>query len=166
MKIRSGCPINLAVEVLGDGWSLIVLRDVVFGDRRTYSALHAGSEEGIATNVLASRLKRLVRLGLLTRAQDPDHRQRAIYSLTEASIDLVPVLAALGTWGVAHLPASPVLSVRAEVLGEGGVELQRAFMDELRVRHLGADLDLPDPLPSEQLAAAYARALATRSRTG
>ena len=58
MEPRSGCPINAAVEVLGDRWSLLVLRDVIFGDRRHFRELLAGSEEGIATNILASRLKR------------------------------------------------------------------------------------------------------------
>ncbi|MEN0060568.1 MAG: helix-turn-helix domain-containing protein [Myxococcota bacterium] len=159
MKVRSGCPINLAVEVLGDGWSLVVLRDVLFGDRRTYGELHSASEEGIATNILASRLKSLVEAGLLTGAPDPAHRQRVVYSLTEASIQLVPVMTALGTWGTAHLPVSHLLSVRARVLADGGTELQEALMDELRVRHLGADIPLARPLASERLERAYEAAL-------
>ena len=64
---RSGCPINAAVEVLGDPWATLVLRDIMFGDRRHFRELIAGSEEGIATNILASRLKQLVAAGLLTR---------------------------------------------------------------------------------------------------
>ena len=57
---RSGCPINMAVETFGDRWSLLVLRDVMFGNRRHFRELLAGSEEGIASNILADRLKRLV----------------------------------------------------------------------------------------------------------
>jgi hypothetical protein len=64
---RSGCPINAAVEVLGDRWSLLVLRDVIFGDRRYFRALLTGSIEGIASNILADRLVRLVDAGILTR---------------------------------------------------------------------------------------------------
>jgi len=64
---RSGCPINATIEVFGDRWSLLVLRDIVFGDRRYFRELQAGSEEGIASNILADRLKRLVKSGLLTR---------------------------------------------------------------------------------------------------
>ena len=64
---RSGCPINAAIEVFGDRWSLLVLRDIVFADRRYFRELQAGSIEGIASNILADRLKRLVELGLLTR---------------------------------------------------------------------------------------------------
>jgi hypothetical protein len=67
---RSGCPINATIEVFGDRWSLLVLRDIVFGDRRYFRELQAGSEEGIASNILADRLKRLVELGLLTRQVD------------------------------------------------------------------------------------------------
>ena len=63
---RSGCPINATIEVFGDRWSLLVLRDIIFGDRRYFRELQAGSEEGIASNILADRLKRLVELGLLT----------------------------------------------------------------------------------------------------
>ena len=94
---RSGCPINAAVEAFGDSWSLLVLRDVMFGNRRYFRELLAGSEEGIASNILANRLKRLVNAGLLTR-EDAGPGRRAAYSLTEASIQLVPVFAQLGDW--------------------------------------------------------------------
>src|SRR5438270_10555560 len=87
---RSGCPINLTLEMLGDRWSLIVIRDIMFGNRRHYRTLLNRSEEGIASNVLADRLKRLVAAGLLTKHGDPSHRQKAIYSLAEPAIQLVP----------------------------------------------------------------------------
>ena len=102
---RSGCPINATIEVFGDRWSLLVLRDIVFGDRRYFRELQAGSEEGIASNILADRLKRLVELGLLTR-EDTRPGQRARYSLTEPAIQLVPVFAQLGSWGLRHRPTS------------------------------------------------------------
>jgi DNA-binding HxlR family transcriptional regulator len=132
---RSGCPINMAVEAFGDRWSLLVLRDVMFGDRRYFRELLAGSEEGIASNILADRLKRLVGAGLLTRA-DARPGQRAKYSLTEAAIELVPVIAELGAWGVRHRNTTPRLRVRAELLTDGGPELWAEFMDELRQLHL------------------------------
>lgn len=135
---RSGCPINLTLEMLGDRWSLIVLRDVMFGNRRHFRDLLGRSQEGIASNILANRLKRLVACGLLTRADDPDHKQRAIYSLTEPAIQLVPLLAVMGAWGRRHTPVSRELSVRAELLEQGGPPLWARFMDELRAIHLGA----------------------------
>jgi DNA-binding HxlR family transcriptional regulator len=134
---RSGCPINLTLETLGDRWSLIVIRDVMFGNRRHYRELLNQSEEGIASNILADRLKRLVEAGLLSRRDDPSHAQKAIYSLTEPAIQLVPLLAQMGAWGRRHLPASEELSIRAQLLEEGGPEVWNAFMDELRSFHLG-----------------------------
>ena len=79
---RSGCPINLATEVLGDKWSLVILRDMMFGDRRYFRELLHNSVEGIASNILADRLQRLVDNGLVSRAKDPSHKQKIRYSLT------------------------------------------------------------------------------------
>jgi DNA-binding HxlR family transcriptional regulator len=152
---RSGCPINQSVEILGDRWTLVVLRDMIFGEGRHFSALHRDSLEGIATNVLADRLDKLVERGLLTRHQDPSHRQRTNYRLTESAIQLVPVLATLGAWGTAWLPVSDELSARAKVLAEGGPGLWEQFMDELRAEHLGAASATPQPTVLEQLEEAY-----------
>jgi DNA-binding HxlR family transcriptional regulator len=135
---RSGCPINLTLEMIGDRWSLIVIRDVMFGNRRHYGDLLRLSDEGIASNILADRLARLVRGGLLSRTDDPTHKQKAIYSLTEASVQLVPLLAHMGAWGRRHTPASRELSIRAQLLEEGGERMWKAFMAELRSIHLGA----------------------------
>ncbi|MGH9684173.1 MAG: winged helix-turn-helix transcriptional regulator [Candidatus Acidiferrales bacterium] len=136
--LRSGCPINLTLETLGDRWSLIVIRDLMFGNRRHYGDLLRQSEEGIASNILANRLARLVEAGLLSRTDDPSHKQKAIYSLTEPSIQLVPLLAHMGAWGRRHTPASRELSIRAQLLEEGGERMWKAFMAELRSIHLGA----------------------------
>ena len=156
---RSGCAINAAVEVLGDPWAILVLRDIMFGNLRHFRELVAASEEGIATNILASRLKRLVAAGLLTR--DTARRgQRVAYSLTEAGIQVLPVMVALGTWGLAHRDGEPRLRVRAELLRDGGPELVAAMMDELREIHLGVPRpDADAPRPSDQLNAAYEAAM-------
>ncbi len=137
MDGRSGCAINLSIEVLGDRWSIIILRDIMFGNFRSYRELLTHSLEGIATNILAARLKHLEGEGLLTQAPDPQHKQRKIYSLTEKSIGLVPVMAQLGAWGVRFLSPAPELAVRARVLAEGGPQMWDDFMDELREIHLG-----------------------------
>jgi len=152
---RSGCPINAAVEVLGDPWAMLVLRDVMFGNRRYFRELLLGSEEGIASNILSSRLKQLTAAGLLTR-EDAHRGQRAMYSLTEAGIQVLPIMVALGNWGLAHRDGSPRLRVRAELLRDGGPDLVAAMMDELREVHLG--IPRPDPTApraSERLRAAY-----------
>jgi DNA-binding HxlR family transcriptional regulator len=149
---RSGCPINLTLEVLGDRWSLIVIRDIMFGNRRHYRELLNRSEEGIASNILADRLKRLVKAGLLTRRDDPTHRQKAIYSLTETAIELVPLFAQMGAWGRRHTPASEELSIRAQLLEEGGAPMWNAFMAELRTLHLDAPAAGPSVLAGLQAA--------------
>lgn len=137
MDGRSGCPINQSIEILGDRWSFIILRDIMFGNFRSYRELLTNSLEGIATNILAARLKHLQAEGLVTIAQDPLHKQRKIYSLTEKSIALVPVMAQLGAWGVQYLSPTPELAIRAKLLAAGGPEMWEDFMEELREIHLG-----------------------------
>lgn len=161
MDLRSGCPINLSVEVLGDKWSLVVLRDMMFGNFRTYRELHGHSLEGIATNILASRLRHLEAQGFITAAADPRHKQRTIYSLTEKAIALVPVMAALGSWGVRYQPADPTFAARSLLLEQGGPQMWEAFMAELRHLHLGT----PRPRRSVlgELNAAYEAAVARRT---
>jgi DNA-binding HxlR family transcriptional regulator len=160
---RSGCPINLTLEMLGDRWSLIVIRDIMFGNRRRFRELLGGSEEGIASNILADRLKRLVEAGLLTRRDDPSHRQKAIYSLTEPAVQLVPLLVQMGAWGRRHTPVSEELSIRAQLLEEGGPALWEAFMDELRHLHIGAPAPARSVLPG--LRAAYEEVAARNRRS-
>ena len=157
---RSGCPINLTLEILGDRWSLIVIRDMMFGNRRHFRELLTNSEEGIASNILADRLKRLLEKGLITREDDPSHKQKGLYSLTEMGISLVPVFAMMGAWGRRYLPVTEELSIRAELLENGGPDMWDAFMEELRFMHLGT----PKPARSVfgELRAAYEAVVASR----
>jgi DNA-binding HxlR family transcriptional regulator len=151
---RSGCAINAAVEVLGDNWSLIVLRDIIFGKRRHFRELLTLNDEGIASNMLSSRLKKLVDEGLLTKAEAV-RGQKAEYSLTEAGIQTLPVMVELGTWGMTHRETSPELTIRSRIMAEDP-ELVAGLMDELREAHLG--IPRPDPKApraSEKLQAAY-----------
>ena len=158
---RSGCPINLTLEVLGDRWSLIVIRDMMFGNRRHFRELLSRNEEGIASNILADRLKRLLAEGVITRADDPTHRQKAIYSLTEKGIELLPVFAMIGAWGRKWLPVTQALSVRAELLEKGGPSMWTDFMEELRADHLGG----PSPARSVRQELFEAYLAATQQRT-
>ena len=155
---RSECPINAAVEAFADRWTLIVLRDIVFGDRRYFRELQANSIEGIASNILADRLKRLVKSGLLTR-EDTRPGQRARYSLTEPAIELVPMFALLGSWGLHHRPTVSPLNARAQLLEQGGPALWQQFMDELRREHLGSDTAPGSPSIRERLNEAYVAAV-------
>ena len=80
--IRSHCAVNYGVEIFGDRWSLLIVRDIVFAGKKTYGEF-LKSEEGIATNVLASRLAFLEEQGILSRAPSPDDRRKDFYTLTE-----------------------------------------------------------------------------------
>ena len=163
---RSGCPINLTLEVLGDKWSLLVLRDMIFGNRRHFRVLLTQSEEGIASNILADRLQSLVKLGLITKREDPSHKQKVIYSLTEPAIQLVPVLAQIGAWGRKHLPVSKELAIRAELLERGGPRFWNRFMDELREIHLEKRKHQRKrrSSPSEELQKSFERAMRASPR--
>jgi DNA-binding HxlR family transcriptional regulator len=138
----------------------------MFGGRRHFRELLTRSEEGISSNILADRLKRLVDEGLLTRADDPTHRQKAIYSLTGKAIALVPVFALIGAWGSRWLPASEALSIRARLLEEGGPKMWRQFMAELGQEHLGTPARRPKargPSVRARLQAAYEDIVARRT---
>lgn len=162
---RSGCPINLTLEVVGDKWSLLVVRDIIFGNRRHFRELLTESEEGISSNILADRLKTMVEQGILTREDDPTHKQKGIYSLTEQGIELLPVLAQMAAWGFKHLPVSEELGIRAQLLSEGGPKMWAEFMDELRETHLGIKRRKRSKLTvGERLQAAYRNVLARKRK--
>jgi DNA-binding HxlR family transcriptional regulator len=159
---RLRCPINLTLETFGDRWSLIILRDIMFGGHRTFRALLTENTEGIATNILTDRLRRLTANGLLSRSDDPHHKQRVVYGLTDKAIDLVPLMAVMGSWGLRHTEASEELATRAQVLEDGGPAMWAEFMEELRHLHLGAAQPAGSVLARMQ--AAYEAAMAGRAR--
>jgi DNA-binding HxlR family transcriptional regulator len=162
---RSGCPINLTLEVVGDKWSLLVIRDMMFGNRRHFRELLTKSEEGISSNVLADRLKTLLDQGVITWADDPSHKQKGIYSLTEQGIELLPILAQMSGWGFKYLPVSEELGIRAKLLDQGGPKLWAEFMDELRETHLGVKRrKKTGPSVGERLQAAYERVMAKKGK--
>ncbi len=96
---RSDCPISFALEIFGDRWTLIVLRDLLLRSHNRYREL-LECDEGIATNVLAERLKRLEHRKLITRKRDPADARQFIYLPTELAVDLVPMLVEMTAWGI------------------------------------------------------------------
>jgi DNA-binding HxlR family transcriptional regulator len=160
------------VEVFGDQWSLLVIRDIIFMNRRHFRELLTKSLEGIASNILADRLHRLVKQGIIVKSHDPSHKQKAIYSLTERGIELLPLLMEMNAWGHKYLPTSKLRGL-AQVLVEGGPKLRAQFMAELRGTHLrksGAKKKAPRPTKStrtfamQKVQAAYEAALAKRKQ--
>ncbi|MGA7633229.1 MAG: helix-turn-helix domain-containing protein [Terriglobales bacterium] len=98
---RSECPLNASVEMLGDRWSLLIVRDMMLRGFRSYKEF-LECYEGIATNILADRLHKLIANGIITAAPDPSDGRKLIYSLTAKGIDLAPVLTEMVLWAAAH----------------------------------------------------------------
>lgn len=98
---RSGCPLHAALEVFGDRWSLLIVRDLMFKGRTTFNAF-LEAEEAIATNILANRLQRLEAHGIIARQRDPSDARRGIYRLTAKGIDLAPILIEMIMWGARY----------------------------------------------------------------
>ena len=95
------CPIDYALQVFGDRWTLIVLRDLMLAGRRYYRDL-AAAKEGIATNILAARLRKLEAAGLVVRRPDPSDKRRIFYALTDKALDLIPVLLEISRWSAKY----------------------------------------------------------------
>jgi DNA-binding HxlR family transcriptional regulator len=128
---RSGCPVSLSLEILGDRWSLLVIRDLMVRGYRTFKEFEE-SDEGIATNILADRLRRLETNGIITAEAEKSDRRRGSYRLTEKGIDLAPLLLELLIWGARHEEsmAPPELMAQMEENREGVIaEAQRRWRE-------------------------------------
>jgi DNA-binding HxlR family transcriptional regulator len=102
---RSSCPVSCALDILGDKWTLLVVRDLIFL-RKRYFGDFQNSPEKIATNILSDRLRKLEAAGMVLRQPDPDHGCRIIYAFTEKCVELVPTIMELIRWGAKHVPGS------------------------------------------------------------
>lgn len=100
---RSLCPIGQALDLVGDRWTLLIVRDLMFRSFREFGEfLRAG--EGISTNILTDRLRRLASAGFVVQSDHPSDRKKFVYRLTEKGVDLAPILVALTLWGAKHFP--------------------------------------------------------------
>ncbi|HEY2457421.1 MAG TPA: helix-turn-helix domain-containing protein [Candidatus Acidoferrum sp.] len=126
-KRRSGCPLNASVEILGDRWSLLIIRDMMLRGFRTYKEF-LGSYEQIATNILADRLRNLEKHGIIATEEDPSDGRKVNYVLTKKGIDLAPVLTEMVLWAGGH----------EKTENQALVQLMRkdkeAFLAEIRAR--------------------------------
>lgn len=114
--IKSHCPINFALEVVGDPWSLLIVRDIVYFGKKTYGEF-LESDERIATNVLACRLADLEHRGILQKHPHDFDKRKEVYVLTDRGLDLIPILLDLACWGACHdvetqAPANWITAVR------------------------------------------------------
>ena len=102
-KKRSDCPVSFTLDLLGDKWTLLIIRDMIFYDKKFYRDF-LGSEEKIATNILANRLKNLQKAGLVVRSKDADKKTQYIYGLTDKGLDLLPIVLQMVLWGAKYDP--------------------------------------------------------------
>lgn len=123
--MRSSCPISSSLEIWGDKWSLLIIRDLMFAKTCTYGDF-LKAEEGIATNILASRLQTLEDNGLIGKFPHPESKAKVLYKLTRKGIDLVPVLIEIGLWAEKYYPVS---KERKEMLKRVKKD-KRAFIEE------------------------------------
>jgi DNA-binding HxlR family transcriptional regulator len=125
-RYRSRCPINIALETIGDAWSLLIVRDLMFKGRKRFNEFLT-SPERIATNILTDRLARLERKGILIKRRDAEDARRFVYELTEKGIGLAPMLVEMVLWAAEHeqtdAPAELVKTMRAD---------RRSFIAQVR----------------------------------
>ena len=103
---RSQCPISTALDIFGDKWTLLIIRDLLFKEKKSYGEF-LSSEEKIATNILADRLSMLEAEAIITRGQHPDNKLKVIYSLTAKGVDLIPVLVEIISWSEKYHQVHP-----------------------------------------------------------
>jgi DNA-binding HxlR family transcriptional regulator len=128
---RSRCPIAYTLDVLGDRWTLLILRDLAFKDRRHFQDF-LGASEGISSNILTDRLRRLERAKLIEGHPDPADRRRIRYFLTDDGLDLIPVLIELTIWGSKRHPDPSIPAERAERMSADRERTVRSY----RQRHI------------------------------
>ena len=131
-KKRSDCPISAGLDIFGDKWSLLIIRDLMFTTRRSYGELQSG-EEKIATNILASRLSILEHAGIIRKEIDPTNRRKSLYFLTESGIDLAPVIVELGAWAIRNLESMQNGSSKI-ISSATGIRLSK-LKEKLRKQH-------------------------------
>lgn len=130
---RSLCPIALALDLFGDAWSLLVVRDLMFKGISGYNGFLAAGE-GIATNVLSDRLMRLEEAGIIDKRRDPEDGRRFVYRLTAKGADLAPVLVSMVLWSAKHTPTDAprdmVSAMAADPSGFAQAVIRRVTADE------------------------------------
>jgi DNA-binding HxlR family transcriptional regulator len=130
------CPIGLAADLIGDKWSLIILRDISILSRQNFNQLLAKNLEGISSATLAKRLKRMMDIGLLTVSKDQTHSQKKLYYLTESAIQFIPIIFNLAHWADTHHHPSQIFVKPIKEYLRDDKGLIDDFLNGLRQIHL------------------------------
>ena len=131
IKKRSECPISSALDIIGDKWSLLIIRDIALSGKNTYNEF-LNSGEGIATNILADRLSTLEMSGILVREEHPDSKAKIFYRLSEKGIDFLPLLVEMILWSDKYLSISAQSKEFAKALRKNKETLIKQISSELK----------------------------------
>ena len=131
IKKRSECPISSALDIVGDKWSLLIIRDIMLKGKNTYNEF-LNAEEKIATNVLADRLAMLEEVGILLKEEHPESKAKYFYRLTKQGVDLLPVLVEIILWSEKYLKVSPMAKEFAKAVKENREVVVRNILSELK----------------------------------
>jgi DNA-binding HxlR family transcriptional regulator len=142
---RSSCPINFALEEFGDIWSLLIVRDILFFDKKTYGEF-LSSREQISTNILASRLSQLLEKGILRSTADKSDKRKDIYELTQKGLDLYPVMLQMILWSAKYDPNTPVSKSYARFMNSKDEETVKAKIKEFYFKYSQSSNLLPGSL--------------------
>ena len=132
-KLRSHCPVNYALEAFGDRWALLILRDIIFRGKRTYGEF-LNSEEGFATNILASRLGHLTAVGILQLDEDENDARKGFYTLTEKGLDLIPLIFEMTLWSAKYDDDSEAkrISQLIELIQKDNRKISQATIEQVK----------------------------------
>ncbi len=122
-ELKSTCPINQYLEVFGDKWTLLIIRDIMFDGKRYFNEIR-DSDEKIASNILTDRLTKLEKSEIIIKTKDGNHKQKNIYTLTKKGIDLMPIMIAMSSWSLNHRVVSEKDRIHVSELISGGETLQ------------------------------------------
>jgi len=134
-KQKSDCPQYLALEVIGDKWTLLIIRDMMIGGKR-YFGEFLKSKEKIASNILTNRLQSLEKEGIIYKTKDTEHKQKIIYLLTEKGINLFPILMENARWSLKYKSVNKDDAKMVKSILDGGTEKMKLIMEELKITHL------------------------------
>jgi len=131
IDFRSQCPISTALDIFGDKWSLLILRDLIFNNKNTYGEF-LKTDEKIATNILADRLVTLEAGGIISKHDHPESKAKVLYKLTEKGVDLIPVLVEIIVWSEKYHDVHPHAVQFVKMIRKDKEGLMQGLRDSLK----------------------------------
>lgn len=128
---RSDCPFSCSLDILGDKWTLLIIRDMVFFGKNTYSDF-LKSPEGIATNVLASKLLQLEENGLIEKLEHPDSKAKFLYKLTPKGIGIIPILAEMYLWAEQYHSVPDRIKAKMKIFADNKEDAIRLLTEKIK----------------------------------